>query len=59
MRIRYSFCDIYVSASTKEAFGLPLFQAMACGKPVLVSDIPVHKELVAASNGGRNLFYRR
>jgi glycosyltransferase involved in cell wall biosynthesis len=52
LRLIYSSCDLYVSASMYETVGMPLMEAMACGKPLLVSDIPAHKELLAASNGG-------
>lgn len=53
LRLRYSSCDIYVSASKWEMFDLPSVEAMACGKPVLLSDIPVHREILEASNAGR------
>ena len=33
-------------------FDLPALEAMACGKPVLLSDIPVHKELLEGSHAG-------
>ncbi len=52
LRLRYSSCDLYISASRWEMFGLPLLEAMACGKPVLVSDIPSHREIVKLSNAG-------
>jgi glycosyltransferase involved in cell wall biosynthesis len=52
LRIRYSSCDIYISASKLEDNPLPLLEAMACGKPVLVSDIPSHMEMVSRSNAG-------
>ena len=48
----YSSCDIYVSASEWEMFGLPLLEAMACGKPVVASCIPAHRELIHRSNAG-------
>lgn len=52
LRLRYSSCDTYISASLWEEFGLPPVEAMACGKPVLLSDIPAHNELVEASHAG-------
>ena len=36
-----------VSASRDEGFSLPVVEGMAAGLPALVSDIPVHRELVA------------
>jgi glycosyltransferase involved in cell wall biosynthesis len=51
--LRYSSCDIYISASNWEMFALSPLEAMACGKPVLLSDIPAHRELLGASNAGK------
>ncbi len=48
----YSSCDVYVSASKYEACPLPLFESMACGKPVVASSIPAHLELLRASHAG-------
>jgi len=48
----YSSCDVYVTASRWELFGLPLLEAMACGKPVVASSIPSHVELVTKSRAG-------
>jgi glycosyltransferase involved in cell wall biosynthesis len=48
----YSSCDIYATASTWEFFNLPLLESMSCGKPILVSDLPVHQEIVSKSCGG-------
>lgn len=48
----YGSCDVYVTASRYETFGLPLLEAMACGKPVVASSIPPHVELLTNSKGG-------
>lgn len=34
----YAACDIFVSAALHEGFGLTVFEAMAMGKPVVVTD---------------------
>ncbi|MFX0184211.1 MAG: glycosyltransferase family 4 protein [Candidatus Hodarchaeota archaeon] len=48
----YASCDVYVTASRWELFGLPLLEAMACGKPVVASSIPPHVELLTESIAG-------
>jgi len=48
----YTSCDVYVTASRWELFGLPLLEAMACGKPVVASSIPPHTELVEKPKSG-------
>jgi len=48
----FASCDVYVTASRWELFGLPLLEAMACGKPVVASSIPPHVELVTKSIAG-------
>jgi glycosyltransferase involved in cell wall biosynthesis len=42
----YRGCSALVYPSTIEGFGLPPLEAMAWGKPVIVSDIPVFRELL-------------
>ena len=41
--------ELMVYPSLYEGFGLPVVEAMACGTPVLTSDIPVMHELVGDS----------
>jgi len=41
----YNLADIFVFPSIYEGFGLPILEAMACGCPVIASDIAVHREL--------------
>jgi len=48
----YHSCDVYVTASANEVFGLPLMEAMACGLPVLASPCSAHREIIEASHGG-------
>jgi len=48
LRDLYSSCRVFVYASLYEGFGLPPLEAMACGAPVIVSDIPALVE----STGG-------
>ncbi|MCA9392452.1 glycosyltransferase family 4 protein [candidate division WWE3 bacterium] len=45
MGIVYKNALAFVSASKEEGFGVPPLEAMAVGCPVLVSDIPVHREI--------------
>ena len=39
-------CDVFWLASIFEGMSNSLMEAMACGKPVIVSDIPANRELV-------------
>ena len=40
----YSAAVIVVQPSLAEGFGLPAVEAAACGAPVVLSDIPAHRE---------------
>jgi len=40
----YSGADLFVFPSLIEGYGLPVIEAMACGTPVICSDIPALKE---------------
>jgi alpha-1,3-rhamnosyl/mannosyltransferase len=41
----YGGACLVVSPSLEEGFGLPVAEAMACGAPVICSDIPVFREI--------------
>jgi len=43
----YGHASATIAASLAEGFSIPVTEAIACGAPVLVSDIPPHRELVA------------
>ena len=51
----YRACDIYVTAAYAESFAHPLVEAMACGLPVVASDLPVHQEIC----GGAARYFQR
>jgi glycosyltransferase involved in cell wall biosynthesis len=43
----YRRATVVLMTSKAEGFGLPIIEAMACGAPVVVSDIPVFREVAA------------
>lgn len=45
----YNAAEILIYPSLFEGFGLPVLEAMACGTPVICSDIPVLREVVGDS----------
>ncbi|MBI2857781.1 MAG: glycosyltransferase family 4 protein [Chloroflexi bacterium] len=48
----YAMCDIFAFPTTYEPFGFVVQEAMASGKPVVVSDIPGVGEMVAQGETG-------
>jgi len=47
----YNVCDLYVSSSFYESFGLTLVEAMSCEKPVIARDIGGISEVISNENG--------
>lgn len=47
LRGLYSLCGVFVYPSIYEGFGFPPLEAMACGAPVIASDIPIFRETLA------------
>jgi glycosyltransferase involved in cell wall biosynthesis len=48
----YRSADLYISASHSDGTSISLLEAMACGCPVLVSDIPGNREWVQPGENG-------
>lgn len=51
MERMYSMFDIFVAPAYIEPLGLTHIEAMACGTPVIVSDVPALNELIDGKNG--------
>jgi glycosyltransferase involved in cell wall biosynthesis len=41
----YRSCAAFVNVSRHEGFNIPILEAANCGAPLILSDIPVHKEV--------------
>jgi glycosyltransferase involved in cell wall biosynthesis len=48
----YQRCFALVYPSIHEGFGMPPLESLACGRPIIISDIPVHREVC-----GEGAFY--
>lgn len=48
VRCVYQLCSLFVFPSMYEGFGIPILEAMAAGKPIVVSDIPVFREITGS-----------
>jgi len=47
LSVLYSAADVFVYPSWYEGFGFPILEAMKCKLPVVVSDIPTHREIAS------------
>lgn len=45
VRCIYRLCSLFVFASSYEGFGIPILEAMAAERPMVLSDIPVFREI--------------
>lgn len=45
LRITYAAAQALIFPSLEEGFGIPLLEAMACGTPIIASDIAVFREI--------------
>jgi glycosyltransferase involved in cell wall biosynthesis len=45
VRCAYKLCRLLVFPSSYEGFGIPILEAMAAGRPMVLSDIPVFREI--------------
>jgi len=52
MVVIYNRCDIFLTTSRLEGFGLSVAEAMACGKPVVATNCSSLPELVVDGKGG-------
>lgn len=48
----FRHCDVYLTPTRYEGFGLTLLEAMAAGAPLVASDIPVVNEIVRHGENG-------
>lgn len=48
----YRSADVYLSASHSDGSSVSLMEALACGKPALVSDIPSNQEWIVPGDAG-------
>ncbi|MFH1478535.1 MAG: glycosyltransferase family 4 protein [Candidatus Omnitrophota bacterium] len=42
----YKEADIFITPSLDESFNITILEAMACGLPIIATDLPAHRELI-------------
>lgn len=45
----YKLCSLFAFPSSYEGFGIPILEAMAAGRPMVLSDLPVFREITQNS----------
>lgn len=45
----YQAAGVFAFVSLTETFGMPLTEALACGVPIVASDLPVHREVLGGA----------
>ena len=55
----YRTLDVYVCMSSSEGTGMPLLEAMACGVPIISTDVGVAAALVSGSGGSSGQIVER
>lgn len=45
VRCLYKLCSLFIFPSRYEGFGIPILESMAAGSPIILSDIPVFREI--------------
>ena len=45
VRCAYKLCSLFVFPSSYEGFGIPILEAMAAGAPMVLSELPVFREI--------------
>ncbi len=51
----YGTCDLYLAPTRRASFGITLLEAMACGAPVVASDLAGHRFVLGGSGAGHLL----
>ncbi|OOZ14038.1 hypothetical protein BOW35_09220, partial [Solemya velum gill symbiont] len=53
VRCAYQLCSLFIFPSKYEGFGIPILEAMAAQRPIVLSDLPVFREITE----GRSIYF--